>query len=87
MGVSLVGYSGSLIKDAIKNDLMTFLDPNTTETSESTKVVLGKLHFTEHPPHLLNKTRYLFRPVRSALVGTTPWVTVSAYSDRRDSNY
>jgi len=41
MGVSLVGYSGSLIKDAIKNDLMTFLDPNTTETSESTKVVLG----------------------------------------------
>jgi hypothetical protein len=41
VGVSLVGYSGSLVKDAIKNDLMTFLDPNTPETSESTKVVLG----------------------------------------------
>jgi len=51
MGVSLVGFSGSLVKDVVKNDLMTFLDPNTTETSEATKVVLGKSHLTKLSAH------------------------------------
>jgi len=54
MGVSLVGFSGSLVKDATGNDLLTFLDPNTPETSASTKVVLGTFHPTELSTHPLN---------------------------------
>ncbi|KAF9792291.1 hypothetical protein BJ322DRAFT_32996 [Thelephora terrestris] len=40
VGVSLVGYSGSLVKDATENDLMTFLNPNTPGTAQSTKFVV-----------------------------------------------
>lgn len=47
MGVTLVGFSGSLVKDVVNNNLITFLDPNTPETSASTKVILGESHPTE----------------------------------------
>lgn len=52
----------------MKNDLITFLDPNTDQTSESTKVVLGKSNPTKHSATFLNRYRHLLRPVRSALV-------------------
>lgn len=54
MGVTLVGFSGSLVKDAVKNNLITFLDPNTPETSASTKVILGEPILPNPRPTILN---------------------------------
>jgi len=79
VGVSLVGFSGSLVKDAAKNDLMTFLDPNTTETSESTKVVLGKSDPTELSAHTPPKTRAgIFFVLFAQLLLVVPLLSPSA---------
>lgn len=51
MGVTLVGFSGSLVKDAVNNNLITLLDPNAPETSTSTKVILGEPHPAEPSAH------------------------------------
>jgi len=40
-GVSLVGYSGTLVKDVVKENIASFLDPE-VETPEPTKVIVGK---------------------------------------------
>jgi drug/metabolite transporter (DMT)-like permease len=41
IGVALVGFSGSLVKDVVKDTIHTFLDHEVSDTPEPTKVVIG----------------------------------------------
>lgn len=41
-GVSLVGYSGTLVKDVVKENIAAFLNPE-VETPEQAKVIVGKV--------------------------------------------
>ena len=78
-GVGLVGFSGSLIKDAIKDaplpslSVLNAIDrPQTlTEEPEVTKVLVGKFS-GRYPPFVSSSdatvSRCLFHPVRSDLV-------------------
>jgi hypothetical protein len=80
-GVGLVGFSGSLIKDSIKDaPLPSFQGPNASglpqtsaEEPEVTRVLVGESR-GRHRCHLTNATtsRGLFHPIRSGLVSNLP---------------
>jgi hypothetical protein len=42
LGVSLVGFSGSLVKDVLKENIASLPHIRATDTPEATKVVVGK---------------------------------------------